>query len=125
MSELPAPIAAYLRAYDARDVPGMIACLAEDVRFCNISAGAVTAQADDREAFRAMAEFGATAFSSRRQRVTSAITVADTTLVRIAYEAVVARDLPNGWRAGQSLAFEGASLYRLRDGLIVELIDES
>lgn len=125
MTELPPPISAYLRAYDARDVPGMIACLAQDVRFRNISGGAVNAQADGREAFREMAEFGARAFSERAQTVLSAITVADTTLVRIGYRAVVARDLPNGWKAGQNLAFEGASLYRLRDGLIAELIDES
>ena len=125
MTELPPPISAYLRAYDARDVPGMIACLAHDVRFRNIAGGVVNAQADGREAFREMAEFGASAFSERAQTVLSAITVADTTLVRIGYRATVARDLPNGWSAGQKLAFEGASLYRLRDGLIAELIDES
>ena len=125
MTDLPEPIAAYLRAYNAKDVAGMLACLAEDVVFRNVSGGVVDAEARGREAFGRMAAFGAEAFASRAQTVTQALTVWDTTLATIAYEAVVARDLPNGWRAGQALSFTGASLFRLRDGLVAELVDQS
>ena len=48
------------------------------------------------------------------QTVTNAITVADTTAVEIDYTATVAQDLPNGWKAGQQLAFKGASCFQLR-----------
>lgn len=122
---LPAPIAAYLRAYNAKDVPAMLDCLAEDVVFLNVSGGVVDVRADGKRAFAEMAERGAAAFSSRRQAVIRAMTVWDTTLAVIDYAAVVAQDLPNGWRAGQALSFRGASAYRLRDGRIVELVDES
>jgi hypothetical protein len=57
--------------------------------------------------------------------VRRAITVADTTLVEIDYAATVAADPPEGWTAGQRIALRGASLFRVRDGLIDRLIDES
>ncbi|MEO0912815.1 MAG: nuclear transport factor 2 family protein [Pseudomonadota bacterium] len=122
---IPAPIDAYIRAYNAKDVDGMMRCLAEDVRFENHSSGEVTAEADGRAAFEEMARFGAAAFETREQVVTHAITVADTTLAEISYRAVVAEDLPNGWTKGQALAFEGASLFVVREGKIVRLVDQS
>ncbi len=125
MTDIPAPIRAYIDAYNAKDVDGMLACLGDEIRFRNISSGDVTAEAPDKAAFAEMARFGATAFSERRQTVVNAITVADTTLAEIDYAAVVATDLPNGWKAGQRLAFRGASLFRIRDGLIVEIVDQS
>lgn len=122
---IPAVIAAYIAAYNARDVDGMLDCLADEVVFRNLSAGQVTAEAIGKLSFAQMAHAGAAAFSTRRQAVTQAITVADTTLVEIDYTATVAADLPNGWKAGQGLAFVGASLFRIRSGQIVEIIDQS
>ena len=46
-------------------------------------------------------------------------------MVEIDYAATVAADLPNGWKAGQELAFRGASYFELSDGLISRIIDES
>ena len=125
MSPLPAVIEAYIAAYNRKDVPAMLACLSDDIVFRNISGGDVTAEASDKTAFAQMAEFGATAFETRCQRVTNAITVSDTTLAEIDYTAVVAIDLPNGWKAGQQLGFTGASAFRIRDGKIVSIVDES
>jgi 4-hydroxy-tetrahydrodipicolinate reductase len=123
--DLPAPIRAYVDAYNRRDVAGMLACLADDVVFRNLSDGAVTAETADKSAFAELAAFGAAAFSQRRQTVVRAITVADRTLVEITYAATVARDLPNGWKAGQTLDFAGASSFRLENGLIAEIVDQS
>lgn len=123
--DLPPPIETYIRAYNALDVEAMLACLADDVRFENYTGDQLTAQASGKPSFEEMARFGVTAFSSRRQTVTNAITVADTTAVEIDYTAVVAQDLPNGWKAGQQLAFRGASCFRLRDGLIARIVDQS
>ena len=125
MSPLPAVIETYIAAYNRKDVPAMIACLSDDVVFRNISGGVVTAEASNKTAFAEMAEFGATAFETRSQMVTNAITVADTTLTKVDYDAVVAIDLPNGWKAGQRLSFTGASAFRIRDGKIASIVDES
>jgi hypothetical protein len=72
-----------------------------------------------------MARFGASSFETRHQKVTNAITVAGTTLAEIDYSAVVATDLPNGWKAGQKLAFTGASSFHVEGGRIVRIVDES
>lgn len=122
---LPALIETYIAAYNARDADQMIACLAEDVVFRNISDGELTAEASGRAAFEEMARAAIVAFSARRQTVKNAITVADTTLVELDYSATLATDLPNGWKAGQVIALAGASLFRTRAGQIVEIIDQS
>ncbi len=122
---LPAPIEAYVLAYNAMDVDAMLAPLADYVVFQNIADGAVTAEARGKKAFEEMARLGATAFSSRRQTPTAVITVADRTAVVIDYEAAVAIDLPNGWKAGEALKFQGKSFFRIIDGKIAEIIDES
>lgn len=125
MRPLPDVIACYIDAYNRKDVDTMLACLAEGVRFENRAGGILTATADNKAAFSAMAHAGVAAFAERRQAVQHAITVGDTTLVEIDYTATVAVDLPNDWTAGEKLAFLGASLFRVRDGLIDWLVDES
>lgn len=125
MSDLPAPIRAYIDAYNRKDVAGMLACLSDDVVFRNLSGGEVTAETAGKAAFADLAAFGATAFSERCQTVVHAITVADRTLVEIAYAATVAQDLPNGWKAGQALDFAGTSAFRVENGLIAEIVDQS
>ena len=125
MRPLPDVIARYIDAYNRKDVDGMVACLTDSVRFENRTGGAVTATATDKARFADMARAGAALFAERRQTVRRAITVADTTLVEIDYAATVAADPPEGWTAGQRVALRGASLFRLRDGLIDQLVDES
>ena len=125
MRPLPPTIARYIDAYNRRAVEEMLACLAETIRFENRAGGIVTATAVDKDAFAAMARTGAAAFAERRQTVRHAITVGETTLVEIDYAATFAADLPNGWTAGQRLAFRGASLFQLRGVFIDRLVDES
>ena len=125
MRETPDVIAAYIAAYNARDIGGMLDLLTDNVRFQNLSDGKVTAEASGKESFRRLAEAGAQAFSERRQTVRNAITVADITLLEIDFRARVKADLPNGWAAGQKIEMQGASLFRLKDGLIAEIIDQS
>ena len=125
MSKLPEPIETYIEAYNRMDVDDMLACLADDVVFRNLAGGAVTAEVTSKRGFEALARQGVAAFRSRRQVVTASITVADTTLAEIDYEAVVAADLPNGWKAGEQLSFAGASLFELKHGKIARIVDQS
>lgn len=125
MPDLPAPIRAYIDAYNARDVEAMLGCLTESVQFRNISGGEVTAEAAGRQAFAELAQAGVAAFGARHQSVTHAITVGALTLAEIDFTATVAVDLPNGWTMGQQLAFSGASAFRLEGDLIAEITDQS
>lgn len=80
MANLPHVIEAYIAAYNRKDIERMLACLSDEVSFRNISDGEATAEASDKPSFEAMSKFGVSAFRSRHQKVTNAITVADTTL---------------------------------------------
>ena len=120
-----AAIDRYLAAYNSFDVPGMLAELHPDVVFRNVSRGAVTAAAHGREEFRALAERAATLFRSRRQTVADAGTDGDRVWITVEYEGVLAADLGPGLRAGETLRLTGRSTFAFRDGLIVELVDES
>ncbi|MEM0907469.1 MAG: nuclear transport factor 2 family protein [Pseudomonadota bacterium] len=125
MPNLPAPIAAYIAAYNAKDVGAMLAVLSDTVTFQNIAEGQTTTHTTGRDAFAELAHFGAQAFTTRHQEVTNAITVANLTLIEVSYTALVAMDLPNGWTKGQKLAFKGASAFTVEGGLITAITDES
>jgi SnoaL-like polyketide cyclase. len=122
--ELPEIIAAYIDAYNARDVDAMLFCLGEDIVFRNIAGGEVNAATDGKAAFADLARVGVEAFSARRQRVTDAIVLTGRAMLVVDYAATVAADLPNGWTKGQELAFEGRSYFEWRDGKITLIVDE-
>jgi steroid delta-isomerase-like uncharacterized protein len=125
MDQLPAVVHGYIEAYNRKDVSRMLSCFADDVVFENVSNGAVTMRTEGKEALGALAQQAAQAFVERRQTVKSLVASDHGVALEIVYDAVVALDLPNGWKAGQSIHLRGASFFRLRDGLIAELIDIS
>jgi ketosteroid isomerase-like protein len=115
----------YLAAYNARDVPGMLALLADDVTFENVAGGEVTVRADGIAEFRALAERAAALFASRRQVIRTYDAEPDGASVAIDYEGVLAADLGPTLRAGDTLRLQGRSRFRIRDGRIAGLVDES
>jgi ketosteroid isomerase-like protein len=115
----------YLAAYNAFDVPGMLALLQPDVTFENVSGGQVTAAANGRAEFAALAEHAATLFTSRCQTIREYISTADGARVEIGYEGVLAADLGPELRAGSTLRLAGRSTFTLRDGRIARIVDES
>lgn len=125
MTKLPHPVEAYITAYNAMDVDGMLAVLAEDVVFKNYSSATLTAEASDKAGFEELARLGVSAFKERRQTVQKAVTSGETTVLTIRYDAIVAMDLPNGWRAGQKLEFDGTSEFQVRGDKIVHITDRS
>jgi len=125
MSKLSETINRYISAYNDLNVAEMLNCLTDDVEFQNISDGEVNTHTNSKIEFETLANMGVSAFKSRKQTVTQFMTVSNITLVEISYEAVVAADLPNGWKAGQELSFTGASAFELRDNKIMKIIDQS
>ncbi|WP_170415469.1 nuclear transport factor 2 family protein [Ruegeria atlantica] len=125
MKHLPGIIQNYINAYNQMDVAAMVACLSDDVTFCDVSGGEVTSETSGKQAFAELASLGVQAFASRHQKVVNVISVADITLIEVDYSAVVAVDLPNGWKAGQQLEFRGGSAFRVAGGLIFSIVDQS
>jgi ketosteroid isomerase-like protein len=115
----------YLAAYNAFDVPGMLAVLHPDVTFENVSGGQVTATASGLAEFQQLAERAATLFTSRRQSIRRYSASPGEARVEIDYEGVPAVDLGPGARAGQPLRLAGRSTFGFRDGRIGRIVDES
>ncbi|MHC9236960.1 nuclear transport factor 2 family protein [Pseudooceanicola sp. 502str34] len=82
MPRLPAPVAAYIAACNAGDVDGMLAQLAQDALYQAIHGGEITAEAVNRAEFEHLAR-ARPGFTSQQLSVTQAITVGDTTALRL------------------------------------------
>jgi len=122
-------VSAYIAAYNAFDIDGMIELLDDDITFRNISAGNVTHECVGIEAFRALAERGAAAFSERHQEI-MAITGADAgevgmLCVDIRFRGRVAKDIIDGPSAGGLLELEGRTEFKFRGDKIHEIQDYS
>lgn len=124
-SEKSVLVNSYVAAYNALDVEGMLATVHPQVEFRNISGGEIDASASGIEALRRLAELSKGLFASRRQEITSFRTEGDLLVATIRFEGVLAADLPNGMKAGESLRLEGRSEFGFRDGRIDRITDFS
>jgi ketosteroid isomerase-like protein len=115
----------FIAAYNGFDIDGMVALVHPEIVFKNVSGGVATAEAGGIEAFRDMAMQSKAAFTSRKQTPTDIRFDAETAVVDITYEGVLAVDFPNGMKAGDVLRLNGRSEYTFRDGRIYQIIDFS
>lgn len=115
----------YLDAYNAFDVDGMMAVLHPDVEFRNVAGGEVNASASGAAAFREMADQATALFTARHQRITSFDASGPGATIGVDYEGVLASDLPNGFKAGETLRLSGRSEFSFADGKIVLIRDIS
>jgi ketosteroid isomerase-like protein len=120
-----AVIERYVAAYNAFDIEGMLALLTPDVRFENVSGGAVNAEASGIDAFRGLAEQGRRMFTAREQSVTSLSFDGDTAAAGIAWRGTFAVDIPDGPRAGSTIALQGRSEFHFDGERICKLVDRS
>ena len=120
-----AVIESYIAAYNAFDVEGMLAFIHPKVVFKNITGDEVNAQATGVDELRALAEQSKSLFSSRCQEITGFNSVGDAATVDIKFEGVLAADLPNGMKAGDTLRLTGRSEYQFREGKLYRITDFS
>lgn len=115
----------YLRAYNAFDIDRMLEVLSDHVVFENFSKGELTQRLEGKEAFAEQAAKAAELFSHREQVPTQWKEEGDTVEVDISYFGVLAQDLPNGMKAGETVQLEGKSTFRIEDDKIILIRDES
>ena len=115
----------FIRAYNSFDIDGMMVLMHPKCSFQNISDGQVTASAEGVRQFRELAERAKALFSTRSQTIIAYKFEQESVTVDIDFEGVLRLDLPNGLKAAQTLKLKGQSVFRFRDGLIYELIDQS
>ena len=116
---------AYIRAYNAKDVEGMLANLHPEISFRNLSRGEVTLETEGVDQFREAAEQAAAIFTTRSMTPLGFHFGDDVTSVLVDFSGELAVDLPDGPAAGETLKLRGESVFTFEDGLIVVIEDRS
>lgn len=118
-------IQAYLTAYNAKDVPAMLALLDEAVFFENVSNASGITTTQSKSEFETLALQSLNFFSERRQSVRFQVLSDTAAAVEIDYHATLAQDLPNGLKAGETLRLRGVSIFEVSQGKIIRISDYS
>ena len=118
-------IRAYIAAYNAMNVPGMVDLLHEVIVFENVSNTTGTTTTSGKAAFEALARQSVGLFRLRQQTIRS-ITMGDrTAAVEIDYNAILAVDIPGGAKAGETLTLRGVTIFAFSEGKIARISDYS
>lgn len=115
----------YIRAYNRFDVPSMLLYLHEEVAFKNISNGEENLSLQGIAAFREQAEQAAKLFEEREQVMLAYQEWESVAEVTIAYRAVLATDLSEALKAGNTLELKGKSIFAFKQDKIVSIEDHS
>lgn len=115
----------YIQAYNQFDVAGMVENLHPEILFENIAEDKVTLSLQGLPAFRKQAEAALAFFSSRQQQITNWHFDEEKIRIDISYQAILAIDLPNGMKAGESLQLNGQSIFHFKKDKIIRIIDIS
>lgn len=115
----------YISAYNSFDIEGMMAPLHEEIEFRNSSSGAVDVETKGIEKFREIAEQSKSLFSYRCQTIVGYSFEDDKAQVEIDYEGILAKDLPNGMKAGDRIHMKGRSVFAFRDEKVAVIEDYS
>ena len=115
----------YIEAYNCFDVEAMLAHLHPEIEFENISDGAVTLSLKGMEDFKKQAQEATRYFAQRKQTVTGLTIQNERAEAIIAYEAILAIDLPNGLKAGDKLELKGRSVFTFQNDQIIRIQDFS
>lgn len=115
----------YITAYNQMDVVGMVDLLHDDIEFENISNTDGVLTIHGKAAFTELAHRSVTLFSERMQLVRSMILGDDAAAVEVDYHAMLAHDLSDEKKAGDTLVLRGVSFFRFKDGKISRISDYS
>lgn len=115
----------YVAAYNAFDVDAMLELLTDDIHFENHAEGRLTAAINGIAAFRELAQYACTLFTTREQRIARLDSNGDRAVVAIDYCGTLAADVPGGPAAGSIMTLAGTTEFTFRDGRICRLVDRS
>ena len=115
----------YISSYNEFDIEGMTKNLSEDVVFENISNGKVDVRTKGLIEFKKQAESAKQYFIKRKQTVESWQFEDSKVIIEIDYNAVLAIDLPNGLKIGDTLKLKGQSEFEFESGKIKSITDKS
>jgi hypothetical protein len=120
-------IQAYINAYNAFDIPGMLKNLHTDIIFENYASETLTHATKGIQEFEKQAKKAATIFKSRTQQIID-ITQNENEneiIVAIKYHGILALDLSEDLKKGEEIKLEGKSTFLFQDQKISKIVDIS
>lgn len=119
-------ITKYIAGYNAFDVEGMLSVLSDDIIFVNMANGEETHRLQGIAAFRQQAQEATQLFTSRKQTITDWVEADNGAIhLDISYHAILAQDLPNGMKIGQTVTLTGKSVFNFNGTKICQVTDIS
>ncbi len=115
----------FIEYYNSFEIEQMIDLFTEDCIFENISNSSGSILCHGKPELQEIASKACALFKERKQTITNWVISKDKVAVEIDYIAILAIDLPNGLKAGDSLRLKGVSIYEFEDGKIKRLVDFS
>lgn len=115
----------YIEAYNSFDIEGMLSVLHPDVIFRNIVGNEVTVETNGLQSFRALAEKATALFSTRHQTILELREINGRIEADIDYTGMLASDLPDGVKAGDTIRLQGRSVFTVKDGKLSLIEDYS
>jgi len=116
-------VESYLSDYNRKDIDAMLEHFADDAKFESVSNSSGVIRTENKKELHELASRSVEYFSERRQSVMVWVVNDDTVAIEIDYWCKVAKDIPNGKKAGEEMALRGASFFTIKDGLIKRLVD--
>ncbi len=118
-------IESYINSYNNFDIENMLKDLHQDIEFVNITNGEENLRTIGINEFKNQAELSKGLFSSREQKIIEYTFDVDNVEIDIAYNAILASDLPNGLKKGEQITLAGKSVFEFKDGKISRITDIS
>jgi steroid delta-isomerase-like uncharacterized protein len=113
----------YLLCYNEKDVEAMLGLFTEDAVFESVSNTTDVVRTAGKGELRRLALMSVEYFAQRHQTPVAWVIDENHVAVEIEYWCRLAKDLPNGKKAGQEVSLRGASFFTIEDGQIVRLVD--
>jgi Asp-tRNA(Asn)/Glu-tRNA(Gln) amidotransferase C subunit len=115
----------YVKSYNEFDIEGMTENLTENVVFENISNENVDLRTEGITEFKKQAESAKQYFTQRKQTIESWKFNEPKITIEIDYKAILAFDLPNGLKKGDTLELKGKSEFEFENKKIKRITDKS
>ncbi|WP_294298919.1 nuclear transport factor 2 family protein [uncultured Chryseobacterium sp.] len=118
-------VESYVNAYNRFDINGMCVNLSKKIVFENISGGNAEMRIEGIENFKKQAETAKAYFSERHQIIENLSFNGHVATAEIDYTGILATDLPNGMKKGDTLKLKGISEFTFENDEIVSIRDIS
>lgn len=116
-------ISTFIHAYNGFDIDAMLSMLHPDIEFKSVTDGEVNVYIQGKNEYRILAEQSRNLYSSRKQTVMEFHEKEDQAFVEIFYTSVLAIDLSEEMKAGDTLNLRGLTEFVFRDEKIYRLTD--